>query len=68
MAYITNAYPVKDDYGTVVRHLATSPNPPEKLISVYLENGGSNDMAVDGTTPVTFSYTAPSNASIGRMI
>ncbi len=28
-------------------------------VSEYVLNGGSNDMAVDGTTPVTFSYTPP---------
>lgn len=28
-------------------------------VTEYVLNGGSNDMAVDGTTPVTFSYTPP---------
>jgi hypothetical protein len=29
------------------------------LLKTYLLNGASNDMAVDGTTPVDFSYTVP---------
>jgi len=34
---------------------------PENVITAYLENGGSNDMGVDGSsTPVTFSFTPTS--------
>lgn len=32
---------------------------PDLHVGEYLLNGGSNNLAVDGTTPVTFSYTPP---------
>ncbi len=32
---------------------------PDLHVGEYLLNGGSNEMAVDGSTPVTFSYTPP---------
>ena len=43
---------------------------PNSLIKSYLYNGTSYDMAVDGSTPVTFTYTVPKGytASLTRVI
>lgn len=32
---------------------------PDLHVGEYLQNGGSNNLAVDGSAPVTFSYTPP---------
>lgn len=34
---------------------------PDRALVAHLENGGSSDMNVDGTTPAEFEYTPPSN-------
>jgi hypothetical protein len=43
---------------------------PSDFVSTYLQNGGSNDMGVDGSTPVIFSYTPPAGKKLitGRMM
>lgn len=37
---------------------------PALVINEYVLNGGSNDMGIDGTTPVTFSYAPPSGKNL----
>ena len=43
---------------------------PASYVNTYLLNGGSNDMGIDGTTPVSFTYTPPSGKDLilGRVM
>ncbi len=36
----------------------------DDYLSEHLLNGGSNNMAVDGTTPATFTYTIPADTRV----
>jgi hypothetical protein len=37
---------------------------PTNVVFEYLKNGGSIEMAVDGSTPVEFRYTVPANTTV----